>query len=233
MKNHSKLYQIEQGRSRGFSTIELLMVMVVALVIAAFSIPGFNQVRRTLRISGDGRDLNGAINQSKLQAAADFTRARVYIDISANNPNTFHVDVWNKTGGAGGTGCWQEVNDFAHPCFVRTGTNPSTVQNLSPGVRFGFAGVGAPPLNTQGNGIQQAPPCEHTNGNGATIEGTACIVFNSRGIPINSPGNLAPTGNDAFYVTDNSVVYGMTVGPSGLSQVWATSANGTANWYRK
>jgi type II secretory pathway pseudopilin PulG len=231
MKNHSKLHQKEQGRSRGFSTIELLMVMLVSLVIAAFSIPGFNQVRRTLRISGDGRDLNGAINQAKLQAAADFTRARVFVDISANKPNTFHVDVWNKAGN-GGAGCWQTVNDFNNPCMLRFGNSP--VQNLSQGVRFGFAGVGAPPPNTQGNGIQQAPPCEHTKGNGAgAIEGTACIVFNSRGIPINSPGNLAPTGNDAFYVTDNSVVYGMTVGPSGLSQVWATSANGNANWYRK
>lgn len=233
MRNDRKLHRTEKHRSRGFSTLEVLMVMVVTLVIAGFAIPGFNQVRRVLRISGDCRDLNGAINQAKLQAAADFTRARVYIDLAANRPNVFHVDVWNKAGN-GGNGCWQVVGDVNNPCFARFGNSP--VHNLSPNVTFGFAGVGAPPPNTQAGGIQQAPGCEHTMGNGAgTIPGTACIVFNSRGMAINSPGNLAPTGNDAFYITDNTQVYGVTVGATGVSQVWATSAAGGAgaNWYRK
>src|SRR5215510_6773673 len=106
--NPRKPHGSGQSRSRGFSTLELLLVMVVSLVIAALAIPGFNQVRRTLRISGDGRELNGAINQAKMQAAADFTEARVYFDLGANAANTFHVDVWNKAGN-GGAGCWQVV----------------------------------------------------------------------------------------------------------------------------
>src|ERR1700745_826686 len=108
--NQRKLYGTGQDRSRGFSTLELLLVMVVSLIIAALAIPGFNQVRRTLRISGDARDLNAAVNQAKMQAAADFTRARVYVDLGLNNVNTFHVDVWNKAGN-GGAGCWQVVGD--------------------------------------------------------------------------------------------------------------------------
>ena len=43
---------------------------------------------------------------------------------------------------------------------------------------------------------------------------------------------VAPTGNDAFYITDNTVVYGMTVGPTGVSQVWQSGVNG-GNWYHK
>src|SRR5215467_12973563 len=117
MKQHNQ-YGIRGSRSRGFSTLELMLVMVVSLVIAALAIPGFNQVRRTLRLSGDARDLNGAVNQAKLLAAADFTRARVYMDINANQPNTFHVDVWNKAGN-GGAGCWQVAGDFNNPCFAR------------------------------------------------------------------------------------------------------------------
>src|SRR5215468_9362766 len=128
--NHRKLYGTRQSRSRGFSTLELLLVMVVSLVIAALSIPGFNQVRRTLRISGDARDLNGAINQAKMQAAADFTRTRVYVDLGLNAVNTFHVDVWNKAGN-GGTGCWQTAGDVNNPCMV-VGVSP--VQSLSAGV---------------------------------------------------------------------------------------------------
>ena len=219
-------------RSRGFSTLEVLLVMVVSLIIAAFAIPGFNQVQRTLRISGDARDLNGAINQAKMQAAANFTEARVYVDLGANNINTFHVDLWNKAGN-GGVGCWQVVGDFNNPCYT-PGRSP--VQQLSPGVSFGFAGVGAPPPNTQPGGIAQGTwgqSCNPVNGKKVGQQaGTACVQFNSRGIPIDPKANV-PTGNDAVYVTDNTQVYGVTVGATGLSQVWATSANGQANWYHK
>jgi len=203
--------------------------MFVSLVIAALAIPGFDQVRRTLRISGDARDLNGAINEAKMQAAAEFTRTRVYIDLGLNSVNTFHVDVWNKAGN-GGAGCWQVVGDVKNPCFV-AGTSP--VQYLSPGVSFGTSGVGAPPPNTQANGVNQAPRCYSVNGNRyGQVATTACVTFNSRGTPID-PATGVPTGNDAVYITDNTQVYGVTVGATGLSQIWAMNANGHGNWYRK
>lgn len=218
--------------SRGFSTLELLLVMAVSLVIAAFAIPGFNQVQRTLRISGDAHDLNGAVNQAKMQAAADFTESRVYVDLGANQINTFHVDVWNKAGN-GGAGCWQVVGDFNNPCYV-PGRSP--VQSLSPGVSFGFAGLGAPPPNTQPGGIAEGTGgqrCTPVNGRRIGQQATtACIQFNSRGIPLDIITGV-PTGNGAVYVTDNTQVYGVTVGPTGLSQVWANNINGNANWYRK
>ena len=208
--------------------------MVVSLVIAALAIPGFNQVKRTLRISGDARELNGAINQAKLQAAADFTDARVFIDLGSNQVNTFHVDVWNKTGN-GGAGCWQVVGDVNNPCYT-PGVSP--VQSLSPGVCFQTAPncpvlVNAPPPNTQANGIQQSPRCALVNGRrvGQTAT-TACIHFNSRGVAIdNNTG--APTGNDAVYINDGTQVYAVTIGATGMSQVWANNVNGNANWYRK
>ena len=211
--------------SRGFSTLELLLVMVVSLVVAALAIPGFNQVRRTLRIQGDARDLNGAINQAKLQGAADFTDARVFVDLGFNQVNTFHVDVWNKAGN-----CWQVVGDVNNPCYT-PGTSP--VQSLSPGVTFGFAGVGAPPPNTQANGISQGPRCVPVNGRRVgQLPTTACVHFNSRGVPID-PNTLAPTGNDAVYITDGTQVYAVTVGATGISQVWANNIQNNANWYRK
>lgn len=218
--------------SRGFSTLEVLLVMVVSLIIAAFALPGFEQVKRTLRISGDARNLNGAINQAKMQAAADFTESRLYIDLGANQINTFHVDVWNKAGN-GGAGCWQVIGDIANPCFV-PGRSP--VQYLSQGVSFGFAGLGAPPPNTQPAGIAQGTSgerCTPVNGKRVGQQATtACIQFNSRGIPIDINTGV-PTGNGAVYVTDNTQVYGATVGPTGLSQVWANNIKGNANWYRK
>src|SRR5215472_12657419 len=232
-----RLYANRTGPSGGFSTLELLLVMVVSLVVAALAIPGFNQVRRTLRISGDARDLNGAINQAKLQAAADFTDTRVYIDLNvgsplpgggASNDNTFHVDVWNKN-----LNCWQTAGDldnFGQPRCMIPGTSP--VQTLSQGVTFGFAGVGAPPPNTQANGISQGPPCAPVNGRRVgQMASTACVRFNSRGIP--TLPNGTPTGNEAVYITDGVQVYAVTLGATGMSQVWASNIQGNANWYHK
>ena len=229
MRMNCKPDQADHDRMRGFSTLEVLVVMVVSLVIAALAMPGFEQVRRTLRISGDARDLNAAVNQAKMQAAADFTRARLFVDLGANTVDTFHVDVWNKAGN-GGAGCWQVVGDFNNPCLV-PGTSP--VQYLSPGVRFGTGGVGAPPPNTQTNGVAQAPRCSNVNGNRfGQVATTACITFSSRGIPI-VPATGAPTGDDAVYITDNTQVYAVSVGSTGVSQVWAIDANGNGNWYHK
>src|SRR5205085_207121 len=55
MRMNGKLDRSQRRRCKGFSTLELLMVMFVSLVIAAMAIPGFNDVQRTLRISGDLR----------------------------------------------------------------------------------------------------------------------------------------------------------------------------------
>lgn len=237
-----------QGRNRGFSTLELLLVMVVSLVIAALSIPGFNQVRRTLRISGDARDLNGAINQAKMMAAADFTETRVSIDLvsDATCPqNTtgckFHVDVWNKV-----NNCWQTIGDYVgnnpRPCFVQ-GVSPE--QHLSQGVGFGTGGVAAPPPNTQTGATAQGPEpfsCAPVNGKRVGQSATsACTQFSSRGFPIDINAGGAPTGNGAFYITDNTQTYAVTLNATGQSQVWAnnikgngTVGNGNGNgWYRK
>jgi type II secretory pathway pseudopilin PulG len=193
MKKNRKLDCSHGDRSRGYSTLELLLVMVVSLVIAALTIPGFNQIRRNLRISGDARNLNAAINQAKLQAAADFTRARVYVDLSVPAQNPYHVDIWNKAG-AGGAGCWQVIGDLANPCFVQ-GVSP--VQTLSPGVSFGFGGRGNPPPNTQTNGISQAPRCVHVNGKRfGQVATTACIQFNSR--------TVSATGNSQIWAAQAS-----------------------------
>lgn len=205
-----------EKRQRGFTLVEVLTVMAILFIVGAFAVLGYSTVNRYLRIAGDLRDLNGTVTQAKLGAAADFTHARAYADLQAN---TFHLEAWNKAGN-----CWQTVGDAANPCTVAA----SPVLSLSSGVTFGFAGVGAPPPNTQQAGIAQARSCSTgtpgtPGGAGAVIANTACIVFNSRGRPIDDVGN--PTGNSALYLTDGNMVYGLTVSATGLARNWSTSTN--------
>jgi len=170
-------------------------------------------------------DLNGTIALAKMRAAQDFTHARVYADL-ANN--TFHLEVWNKTGGAGGTGCWKTDGDVVNACTV-AGTSP--VQNLSVGVTFGFGGASAGGPNPQ-NPIAQATSCYTgvaiTGLAGGVTGNTACIEFNSRGIPVDPSNGGAPTANDALYVTDGNTVYGATVNAGGFIQDWETPTSATS-----
>jgi hypothetical protein len=92
-------------------------------------------------------------------------------------------------------------------------------------VTFGFGVVATAPTNTQPV-IGQAPAC--LDNASAPIGNTACIVFNSRGIPIdNTP---SPTTADALYITDGNLVLGVTVTATGLIGVWNTPPVAGYHW---
>ena len=174
-------------------------------VVTAMAIPMSGNTLRNFRLTGDVRSLTNTVSLAKMRAASTFDQTRVYLDLSAR---TFRVDLWQKTG----TPAW--VTDG--------GTTP-----LSTGVAPGVSSLTTPPANTQAT-LAQAPACRTAAG--ANIPNTACVVFNSRGNPVDSTGS--PTAVDAFYLTDGSAVYGVTVSATGLIQLW-TSKPSTANWTKQ
>jgi Tfp pilus assembly protein FimT len=186
----------------GFSLVEVLIVTIVIIVIAAMGLPKLMTMLGSLKTRGDARDLNGEIVLAKMRAASDYARARVYADLDTN---TFHLEIYQS--GAGG---W---------------TAEGGTQYLSKGVTFGYGSLTSPPSGTQST-LGQAPLCLHDDMT-STYPNTACIMFNSRGIPVDS--TLTPTPNDALYVSDGKTVTGVTVSATGLTQVWRSDPS-TANW---
>jgi Tfp pilus assembly protein FimT len=170
------------------------MVFVVALVgvISAIAVPMFGNAIAGFKLSGDARSVSNAAAVAKMRAASDFSRVRVFVDLTAD---THHIERWNKT-----TSAWE----------VEGGVN-----NLSGGVSFSYGPVTVAPPNTQAT-IGQAAEC--TDDMGAVIANTACIMFNSRGVPVDS--SFAPTGANALYLTDGSAVYGVTVAATGMLRLW-------------
>lgn len=209
---------------RGFSMIELMFVVAILVVITAFAIPKYVTMRQSFRIDGDSRAIAGLVGEAKLRAAADFSHARVY---AALNANTYHLEIWNKT-----SGCWQTEGD-SHLCTV-AGVSP--VQSLSSGVTFGVGNVSSAPANTE-PALAQAPICyagyAGQTGNTITIANTACIEFNSRGVPSNPAVNGAPDATGAFYVTDGGSVYCDSLLASGLIQSWYAPNTSTATWKQR
>lgn len=225
MKNTASEFSKQGSATRGFTVLELLVVLAVSAILMAIAIPQFQRITQVLRISGDMRDITGTIAQAKMHAAADFTHARARANLVAN---TFQLEIWNKAGG-GGAGCWQTVGDPVNPCTI--GTSP--VQPLSSGVTYGFGAMGAPPPGTQ-VALAQAPACRvgYSGGPGkGTIDGTACIEFNSRGIAIDPKG--APSGNGAFYVNNGNMVYGVTMAAAGPPLIWSGQDQANSGWYHQ
>ncbi len=199
---HSQPTGPRSGTQHGFSLVEAIIVVAITVTLTLLAIPSLLGLERTYHMSGDVRDVYAEIALAKMRASADFTHARVYADLNANS---MHMEVWNPT-----SNLW---------------TTEGGTQTLASGDTFDFASLSSPPANTQGS-IGQAAACRN-DANTADIPNTACIVFNSRGIPIDSSGG--PTGQDALYMKGNKTVYGVTVSATGLLRLWQSAVT-TANW---
>jgi len=202
MKYRFNSRAITPERCRGFSLIEILVVLVICGIIAGMAIPTLLSLVQSFRTGGDARNLSGDISVAKMRASADYTRARVYVDLTARS---FQVERW----------------DFATTTWIAEGGT----QFLSKGVDFGFGSVTTPPSGA--GAIAQAPLCYSDATPTVTIASTACVVFNSRGVPVNSSG--VPIGTDDLYIADQTSVYGITVLATGLVRTLRSEATGN-NW---
>jgi len=206
-------------RQAGFSTLELLVVVAMSLIITAIAVPSYRNTVAYLRAAGDVRALNGLVAQAKMRAAASFTHVRVYADLTGNS---YDFQVWYKAGT-----CWVAESDRnIPPTCLPTGKLSTAALNLSQGDTFGLGTHIAVGPTLGQTTAAQADPC--LDNGGSAISNTACIVFNSRGIPIASDNS--PIAKDALYLTNGVVVNGVTVSATGSIQSWTTPAS-SANWH--
>jgi type II secretory pathway pseudopilin PulG len=180
--------------------MELLAALAVVGVLSAAAVPTTSRRLGDLRMRGDARAISSSIAVARMLAAAASTRARIFVDLGTSS---FFLQTWDRT-----TNAW-----LAEGGVVST----------SRGVVFGFGALTAPPPTTQ-PGIAQSPPCTDNGGN--AIANTACIVFNSRGVPVDGAG--APTNGSALYVTDGTGVYAATVTAGPLVRLWWSPASAAA-----
>ncbi len=193
--------------SNGFTLLELMVVLAVLGVVAGVALPYMNRTLGYMRLSGVARSVSNATAATKVRSAAKFTRARLFINL---NGNSFHMEILDT--------------NVVFPTLPHWTADGGTTY-LPTSVTFGFGPVAAPPPNTQA-AIGQAAAC--TTDAGVAIGNTACVMFNSRGIPIKT--NLNPEDQDAIYVTDGINVYGITVLATGFIGTWRTTSVAAPTW---
>ena len=192
------------ARQQGYSLVDVLIVAGLISVVSAMAVPMIGTAVSGQRIQDEAQTLNSLVGQAKMRASSMFTWARVRVNTL---DGTYALERWDKTANA-----W----------VMEGGLN-----RLSQQSRFGFGTLATPPPNTQA-AIGQSAACRVgvVVGSGP-IGNTACILFNSRGLPIDGDGNLF--GGHALYLTDGRAVYGTTVTATPRIRLWWTPAP-AANW---
>ena len=190
----------------GFSAVELLMVVAFAGSLAAITVPISGGIIDDIRLRGDAQGLSGTLALTKMTAAAKFTRARLLVNTAAG---TYRVETWQRT---------------ATPGWVAEGGD----QRLSQRDRFGAGALTAPPPDTQG-ALAQPPPC--LDDDDVAIEGTSCVIFNSRGIPVSSAG--APVTTQVVYLNGPTGIFATVIGATGQQQVWRSNVAAGGSWKRQ
>ena len=198
---------IFRSNERGFSLIEILMVVAIIGVLSAIALPLSNNAIRYAKISGDARDLANQIAVVKMRAASKFTQARLFVDTVGG---TYYVQTCNAPS--------------VLPCMSWTTETGST--SLSSTVHFGYSPAGTAPTNTQTT-IGHAQ-CYNTASPPVQVANTACVLFNSRGLPVTASG--APNGDYAVYIYDGSFIYGVTVAATGFIRTWRTLYTAYPSW---
>jgi Tfp pilus assembly protein FimT len=189
----------------GFSLVDILMVVALIGVVSGIAVPMTNGALAGQKFRNDTEAISHMVGLAKMRASAGSTRARVRANIT---DQTFLLERWDRT-----TGAW----------VVEGAVTP-----LSQGVTFSFGAAATAPPNTQTT-IAFSPVCRAgTTAASAAIGGTACIVFNSRGLPVDGAG--ATFGGHALYLTDGGAVSATTVTATPRIRRWLKPSPALAQW---
>src|SRR5215467_13999163 len=86
----------------GFTSLELIIVISIALVIVILWVPSLSKTQAIYRVSGDARSLAEDLTLAKMRAGANFTQERLNLNTSTNTYSLEQYDKTNSTWGPDG-----------------------------------------------------------------------------------------------------------------------------------
>lgn len=187
--------------ARGFSLIELLIVVAIIMLISAMAIPQIQRVQTRYKLDTSGHSVAGLLQQARLQAVRSNQPA--YAQFDPGTPNLMYVNN-DKTAYVAGNG--ESVVATNGSVTLKT----TNVNNLDLGQLNAYLGVGT-------GGIKVETP------------GTP-VGFNARGLPcLGAAGNPAVCQQqDGAQIPAFLLL--MTTGQGDWEAVTVTAAGRTRAW---
>jgi prepilin-type N-terminal cleavage/methylation domain-containing protein len=197
-------------RLRGFSLLELMIVVAIMLVVAAYAIPMYTTAMRTAKIRGSETSYAGLLQMARTRAINDDRYYSVYIKLAAaNNPQMAYVDIYpqnvNGTSGNGPTGNFMA----GPPADPMVTLSPEAVPQTA-GAAPNTANLYATFCSACALGIiNNTPPTWGPDGLPCAITGLVC---NSAGGPVAYVAFFQSSSNNEWDA--------VTVSPAGRIKTW-------------
>lgn len=197
-------------KESGFTMIELMIVILIMGVIAAFSIPGALVALKGYRLHADAASIASFYNVARMKSASQYAPYRLEVNIAGG---TFFLEqlcgvnqLANAACTVPGATAYTQLNPRA---IDKLGTQPVSTGNSFLSCRP--AGVTAFP------GLITADPA----GCPATPPAILDFYFNTRGLPVGNLGSPLTQGGAVLYLQNqNNLLDAITVSIGGRVTVW-------------
>ncbi len=213
MNHHSKAFKTPQGRARGFSLIELLIVVFIVLVLAAIVIPNVLLAVSNLKLRSSASDLAGLMQQARI--------------LAAKNNAPFVVLYGTRNG--------------AQIAYIRDSRNGLAGGYVTPEPLVEFSGTTVPAAGAPTGGSGQPPAYVLAGDTGTgSYDNTSTLGYTGRGLPCNydttatPPCSTPPAKYFVYYLTETRVGQAgwaaVVVTKSGRCKIVAWSGDPVQPW---
>ena len=196
------------ARTRGFSLVELLVVVAIALIVSALAIPSMTRTMDAYRTRGAMTSVAGLVQRCRLQSIRHNTSERVFVGVNQNGVVFLYCKDLSNQGAAvlpGDPQITLEAQFSQAPAPTGGGATALTAQNMW-GANFAQVGVNSD------------------------------IYFNSRGLPCSAPAAGAACTTISGYVSyfnyksgNTTRVAAISVSPAARVQTWFWNGSGWGN----